>query len=72
MSTQSTPVVRFGVLIGLVCVFAGWYVRENWEVIGGYLSTYGKIVLLFIGLVVGIRFIFRARKEEGAEKNSKE
>ncbi|WP_018128568.1 DedA family protein [Balneola vulgaris] len=53
-------------------LFAGWYVRDNWEVIGGYLSTYGKIVLLFIGLVVGIRFIFRARKKEGAKKNSKE
>ena len=35
----------------------GWIVKENWEMIGEYLNTYGVIVLILIALFFVIRYI---------------
>lgn len=44
---------------------AGWYVQDNWEVIGKYLSNYGKIILAIIVLLFLIRVvILKARKSK--------
>lgn len=39
-------------------LFAGWFVRDNWRVIGGYLSTYGKVILIGIGITVLARILW--------------
>lgn len=39
-----------GILLGF-----GWVVHENWKLIGDYLSTYGKIVLVLIVVFILIR-----------------
>ncbi len=45
---------------------AGWYVRDNWEIIGRYLSNYGKIILAILVLVIIVRLIYLrvVRKQE--------
>ncbi len=37
---------------------AGWLVKDNWKVIGNYLSNYGKIILGLIALVVVVRLLY--------------
>lgn len=37
---------------------AGWLVKENWLVIGQYLSTYGKVILIAIFILILTRFIW--------------
>lgn len=47
---------------------AGWYVQDNWEVIGGYLSNYGKIILGIIVLLFLIRIVaLRAKKNKATD-----
>tara|TARA_R110002126_G_C10487031_1_gene502665 strand:+ start:8694 stop:9329 length:636 start_codon:yes stop_codon:yes gene_type:complete len=44
---------------------AGWYVQDNWEVIGQYLSNYGKIILAIIVLLFLIRVVvLKAQKNK--------
>ena len=44
---------------------AGWYVQDNWEVIGKYLSNYGKLILGAIIVVIALKFlVFRSRKKK--------
>jgi len=46
-------------------VGAGFYLGDNWEVVGRYLRTYGAIVTAIIVLFVviqGIRYLLRAKK----------
>ncbi|MBO6572828.1 DedA family protein [bacterium] len=44
---------------------AGWYVQDNWEIIGRYLSNYGKLILGAIIVVVLLKFlIFRSGKKD--------
>ncbi len=42
-----------GILIG-----AGWIIRENWQIIGKYLSVYGRIIMILIISVILIRMIW--------------
>lgn len=48
--------------------YAGYAVGENWEVVRDYLHTYGRVVLILLGLVVlvqGLRlYRQQSRKEE--------
>ncbi len=46
---------------------AGWYVQDNWEIVGRYLSNYGKLILGAIIAVIVLKFlIFRSgKKDEG-------
>jgi membrane protein DedA with SNARE-associated domain len=41
-----------GILLGF-----GWIVHENWQLIGKYLSLYGRIILAGIAIFIGIRVI---------------
>lgn len=44
---------------------AGWYVQDNWEIIGRYLSNYGKLILGGIIVVIALKFlIFRSKKKD--------
>ncbi len=36
---------------------SGWFVKENWAVIGDYLSTYGKIILIGIAILISVRVV---------------
>ncbi|MFP8489405.1 DedA family protein [Gracilimonas sp. Q87] len=36
----------------------GWFIRDNWKIIGDYLSNYGKIILLLIVVVVSVKVYF--------------
>tara|TARA_R110001599_G_scaffold244895_2_gene445149 strand:+ start:10021 stop:10662 length:642 start_codon:yes stop_codon:yes gene_type:complete len=47
---------------------AGWYVQDNWEIIGMYLSNYGKLILGGIIVVIALKFlVFRSgKKNEGS------
>lgn len=49
------------ILLGL-----GWIIHENWQVIGHYLNIYGRIILIFIVLVVLVRlgYIWYRKKEK--------
>ncbi len=43
----------------------GWIVRDNWIVIGEYLSAYGKVILVCIGVfLIGRYFWVRSREKE--------
>lgn len=44
------------ILWNSLLIASGWLVKDNWKIIGDYLSNYGKFVLLFLILVVLIRF----------------
>ena len=46
-------------------VGAGFYLGDNWEVVGGYLQTYGAIVtaiIVLFAVIQGIRYLLRAKK----------
>lgn len=47
----------------------GWFIRDNWMAIGEYLSAYGKVIMICIGLVVLARFFWlkRVKREETGE-----
>lgn len=51
-----------GILLGF-----GWIVHENWQLIGKYLSIYGRIILAGIGLVI----IFKLVKHYYRESTTK-
>jgi membrane protein DedA with SNARE-associated domain len=55
-----------GLLIG-----AGWVIKENWQIIGSYLSTYGKVILLAISVLIVVVLIkrWRLRKERMKKKS---
>jgi membrane protein DedA with SNARE-associated domain len=50
----------------------GWLIRDNWHVIGHYLSNYGKIILALIALFIVLKLTFSKSSGKSAEENSKE
>lgn len=48
----------------------GWFIRDNWMVIGEYLAGYGKVIMICIGLVVLARFFWVKRTGNAKEENS--
>lgn len=51
----------------------GWVVHENWEIIGTYLSIYGRIVLVLIFLFITFKagmYYYREKKASGRKQNS--
>jgi len=46
---------------------SGWYVQDNWEVIGSYLSNYGKIILAIMVLFFFIRIVALKAQKSKAE-----
>lgn len=49
----------------------GWMVRENWERIGGYLNTYGGLVLAGVALFAVWR-VMRHRRAMGVDNSPKD
>jgi membrane protein DedA with SNARE-associated domain len=53
LSSTISSLIWNSILIGF-----GWVVKENWETIGGYLNTYGVVVIVVIALFFMTRYIF--------------
>jgi membrane protein DedA with SNARE-associated domain len=56
------------ILLGL-----GWFVHENWQVIGDYLAIYGRTILAAIVIAVTAYILYKRgkkKRKEIAEKNS--
>ncbi len=52
-----------------ILLLMGWFIRDNWQIIGEYLSNYGKVILVCIGVVIFSRFIWSKYKARSpAEK----
>ncbi len=50
----------------------GWIIRDNWQLIGGYLSAYGKVILVCIGGSIIARFLWlKIAKTEKTDVNKK-
>ena len=51
----------------------GWFIQDNWQTIGEYLSAYGKVILIGIAVVILVRFVWikksRGQEEDSAEEN---
>lgn len=46
----------------------GWVIRDNWKIIGEYLSNYGKVILLLIVIIISVKLYFEfyyKRKAKG-------
>lgn len=52
-------------------ISAGWVVRDNWQIIGEYLSSYGKIILALIVLIILLKVYFSYRPKEEKEQREK-
>ena len=50
----------------------GWFIQDNWQTIGGYLSTYGKVILVCIGILVLGRYLWLRNAKKGKEDLSEE
>lgn len=46
----------------------GWFVHENWQVIGHYLNVYGWIILSSIVVFIAIRFFYKRKKKSAADE----
>lgn len=60
------------VLWNALLIGMGWVIRDNWKIIGDYLSNYGKIILLLIVVVVSVKLYFefyRKGKKKGSKKS---
>ena len=53
LSSTISSLIWNSILIGF-----GWIVKENWETVGGYLNTYGVVVIVVIALFFMTRYIF--------------
>lgn len=63
ISSTISSVLWNGILLGF-----GWIVHENWQVIGNYLSIYGRIILLALAvLIIGRLLISYYRKKNPVE-----
>ncbi len=60
------------VLWNTLLLAMGWVIRDNWQIIGEYLSNYGKVILALIALFVGIKAYFFYRRKKQVVKDEKE
>ncbi len=51
-----------------ILLFMGWFIRDNWHVIGGYLSTYGKVILVCIGLLIIVKLMWSKKESDSPEE----
>lgn len=56
-------------LWNLILLGLGWFVHENWQIIGHYLNIYGWFVLGVIVLAVAGRFLYVRYVKQGRAKN---
>lgn len=53
-----------------ILIGSGWLVKENWAIIGNYLTAYGKLILLGISLLIISRILFSYfKKKKTSESN---
>jgi membrane protein DedA with SNARE-associated domain len=60
------------ILWNALLIGMGWVIRDNWKIIGEYLSNYGKIILLLIVVVVSVKLYFEfyyPGKKKGSKKS---
>jgi len=67
LSSLVSSVLWNSLLLGM-----GWVIRDNWPVIGEYLSNYGKVILALIVLFVGGKAYFSYRRKKSIVKDEKE
>ncbi|MEX0649303.1 MAG: DedA family protein [Balneolaceae bacterium] len=51
-----------------ILLWAGWLVHENWQIIGQYLSYYGRGILFVIITALILKFILKQRKKKISEE----
>jgi len=57
----------------LLLLGAGWFVSENWQVIGDYLNIYGWFILIMLVVLITLRIVYKKRRKaeiKRAKKNS--
>jgi membrane protein DedA with SNARE-associated domain len=54
------------ILLGL-----GWFVHENWQVIGDYLNIYGRTTIVVIFIAVTAYILYKRSKKKRKEKTEK-
>ncbi len=53
-----------------ILIGSGWLVKENWAIIGNYLTAYGKLILLGISLLIISRILLSyLKKKKTSESN---
>ena len=53
-----------------ILIGSGWLVKENWAIIGNYLTAYGKLILLGISLLIISRILLSYfKKKKTSESN---
>lgn len=62
ISSTISSILWNGILLGF-----GWVVHENWQIIGDYLSIYGRIILLLLALFLGGRLLLRFYRKKMAK-----
>ncbi len=72
VSTTIISSLISSMLWNCLLIGAGWFVRDNWKVVGTYLSNYGKIILALIVLFVAYKAYFMYKRKVSAEKDRKE
>jgi len=57
-------------LWNFVLIATGWYIKDNWKIVGKYLSTYGELVLILLIIAIVLRYFikYRALKKRKARK----
>lgn len=67
LSSLVSSILWNSLLLGM-----GWVIRDNWQIIGDYLSNYGKIILALIVLFIGGKAYFSYLKKKSVAKDEKE
>ena len=67
LSSLVSSILWNSLLLGM-----GWVIRDNWQIIGDYLSNYGKIILALIVLFIAGKAYFSYLKKKSVAKDEKE
>lgn len=67
LSSLVSSVLWNSLLLGM-----GWIIRDNWQIIGEYLSNYGKIILAIILLFIAVKVYFSYSAKSTPHKDQKE
>ncbi|MCC5927451.1 MAG: DedA family protein [Bacteroidetes bacterium] len=55
-------------LWNVILLGSGWFIKENWEKIGMYLSIYSWVILAFLAIFIGYRIWKYRGKRQAAKK----
>lgn len=65
LSSGISSMLWNAILLGM-----GWFIKDNWTVIGVYLSNYGKVILVAIVTVILIRIFWKRRVNKAKSGDS--